>query len=255
MLREPPNPTSETQRPSPLVGGDGHPLQAGSRLSVLRAAGPSGVAAMLATRLWSTHRGLGLAADLADVPVPRPASVDVLMEPCDPLGFSGFADDVPLLPPADAVDVARRHRMCAAGVAGLHVAFDPDRRPIYAQWLVVGSQGRGLRRFSNDLLPEPADGEALVEGAYTFVAFRRRGAMADGMHQLLRLAADAGASRCLTYVAPENRPSLRGCAAVGFALDHVRLDRRRLGRRTVTQQAPSPDDEAGWRAAVAPAAG
>jgi hypothetical protein len=55
--------------------------------------------------------------------------------------------------------------------------------------------------------------------------------MANGMAQLLRIAQAGGARAALTYVAAENATALRGCANVGFALDHLRMNKRRLGRR------------------------
>ena len=85
-----------------------------------------------------------------------------------------------------------------------------------------------------------------VEGAFTFAAFRRMGAMADGMAQLLRIAAAEGATSALTYVAIDNVPSLRGCANVGFDLDHVRVSIRRLGRRRSFTHDPDADASLAW---------
>jgi len=87
--------------------------------------------------------------------------------------------------------------------------------------------------------------------AYTFMNFRRLGAMADGMRQLLVQSRDAGDRRVFTYVAEDNVPSLRGCANVGFILDHLRYDRRRLGVRRVRRVPPDAASKARWAAAVA----
>jgi hypothetical protein len=77
------------------------------------------------------------------------------------------------------------------------------------------------------------------------------GAMADGMAQLLRIAAAEGATSALTYVAIDNVPSLRGCANVGFDLDHVRVSVRRLGRRRGFTHNPDADASLAWRNATA----
>lgn len=68
----------------------------------------------------------------------------------------------------------------------------------------------------------------LIEAAYTFLGSRKLGVMGDGLHQLLGFAANEGATSALTYVAAYYPPSIRGCANVGFRLDHLRLDRRRV---------------------------
>jgi hypothetical protein len=55
--------------------------------------------------------------------------------------------------------------------------------------------------------------------------------MTDGLAQVLRVARASGARVAFAYVAADNAPSLRGFANVGFTLDHVRLNKRRLGLR------------------------
>jgi len=91
-----------------------------------------------------------------------------------------------------------------------------------------------------------ADDEALVEGAFTFPTFRGLGVMADGMGQLLSRARRQGVRSVLTYVAEDNLASLRGCARVGFSLDHLRVNRRRLGRRSSVVSPPDEPACAAW---------
>lgn len=142
-----------------------------------------------------------------------------------------FAAELQRLESDESGEVAQRARLCAAGVEGLHVAFADDGRPIYAQWLITAAEQDGMHAALPDLYPHLGEREVLLEGAYTFVDFRRLGAMGDGMHQLLELGRDGGAARALTYVTAEYAPSIKGCVGVGFQLDHLRLDQRRLGRR------------------------
>ena len=99
--------------------------------------------------------------------------------------------------------------------------------------------------------PHLGEGEVILEGAYTFTAFRQLGAMRDGMAQLLRIAAAEGANSALTYVEAHNVPSLRGCADVGFRPDHVRASIRRLGRRTGTTRQLEDDERLLWSRATA----
>jgi RimJ/RimL family protein N-acetyltransferase len=219
-------------------------------LDAMRRLGPRAVARAGARRLWSSTRALGLRAALDDVPEPRPAAVPVTMEETATESFSGFDDEVAQAGPADRVEVLGRLRFRRAGVTTLYVASDDAGRPIYAQWLVTSGDQDRLHAVTGGTFPRLGEGEALVEGAYTFTAYRKQGAMADGMAQLLRIARDGGARSAITYVSDDNVPSLRGCARVGFDLDHVRVTTRRLGVRR-SRRAPLDDAaRAAWRAAV-----
>ena len=172
------------------------------------------------------------------------------MKPRDPASFSGFEEELGRVSDGDAVEVAQRQSLCAAGVRSLFVAVDDSGAAIYAQWLVRSDEQEALHRVTHGLFPQLGEGEALVEGAYTFVSFRKLGVMADGMSQLLVQARDAGDQKVFTYVAEENIPSLRGCANVGFLPDHVRRDVRRLGLRRVRRGPLDASSEASWAAAV-----
>jgi hypothetical protein len=172
------------------------------------------------------------------------------MEPRDTASFSGFDDELHRASGGGAVEVAQRERFRAAGVRTLYVAIDDSGAPIYAQWLIRRDDQELLRGVTNGLFPDLREREALVEGAYTFLSFRKLGAMADGMSQLLARAREAGDRTVFTYVASENIPSLRGCAAAGFVPDHLRRDVRRLGLRRSRRLPLDPSWVARWVAAV-----
>ena len=174
------------------------------------------------------------------------------MEPHDPPSFTGFDDELPRVSDGDAIEVAQRQSFCAAGVRTLYVAVDDSDAPIYAQWLVRREEQEALHHATDDLFPQLGEGEALVEGAYTFLNYRKFGAMADGMNQLLVRAREAGDRTVFTYVARENIPSLRGCANVGFVPDHLRHDVRRLGLRRVRRVPLDEPSKALWANAVKP---
>src|SRR5580658_5235651 len=61
-----------------------------------------------------------------------------------------------------------------------------------------------------------ADGEALLENAYTPPAYRGLGVMAAAMAQIAERARDFGARKVLTFVATDNIASLKGCQRSGF---------------------------------------
>jgi hypothetical protein len=201
-------------------------------------------------RVWSSSISFGLSADLEALPAARPARISVRMEPADTASFTGFDEDAKRASGGGSVEVADRQDLCAAGVATLYVAVDDSGMPIYAQWLIRRHEQEPLHRKAHGLFPQLEETEALLEGAYTFLDFRRLGAMADGMRQLLVEARDAGDRKVFTYVAEDNVPSLRGCANVGFVLDHLRVDRRRLGVRRVRRVRPDSASKARWAAAV-----
>jgi hypothetical protein len=172
------------------------------------------------------------------------------MEPQDTASFTGFDDELERVSDGDRVEVADRQRLCAAAVQTLYVAVDDAGMAIYAQWLVRRDEQEALHQATDGLFPQLGEGEALVEGAYTFVNFRRLGVMADGMRQLLVSARDAGDRCVFTYVAMDNIPSLRGCANAGFVPDHLRHDLRRVGLRRVRRLPLDASSQALWSAAV-----
>ena len=100
------------------------------------------------------------------------------------------------------------------------------------QWLVTPDKQHLLHAHQPDRYPALKLDEILLEGAYTFCRYRRMAVMADGMAQLLRIARAQGGRAAFTYVASDNVRSLRGCASVGFVLDHVRMNTRHLGLRS-----------------------
>jgi hypothetical protein len=220
-------------------------------LSFIRCAGPRTAAEQLAGQLWSTKMVLGLRCRLDSLPAVRPAKVQTTMEPRDGVSFTGFADELPRTATLDHVEVLLRTWFCQAGVNTLYVATSPDGSPMYSQWLIGPDEQDRLHDFAPCRFPTLRRDEVLLEGAYTFVDFRRMGVMADGMAQLLRIARDRGAWWAITYVGAHNVASLRGCASVGFALDHVRENGNRLGRRRTAVRGVDALARARWEAQTA----
>jgi len=218
-------------------------------LELVRAAGPAAARAAARRRLWSEEVLLGLRCDLARLPSAPPARVDVRMELQDVRSFRGFDDEALNLTGDDAYEASLRSRTCRAAVESLYVA-NVDGAPVFAQWLVGHDQQAALRRRAPGSHSPLRPGHVLLAGAYTFAAFRGRRAMAAGMSQVLHIARDGGASAAFTYVAPDNVPSLRGCARVGFGPDHQRVTRYRLGRRRSEERPLDAAARAAWAAAT-----
>ncbi|MDQ2982491.1 MAG: hypothetical protein M3R70_00995 [Actinomycetota bacterium] len=214
--------------------------------------GPSLTLRTVVEQAWYTKLFLGLRADLRELPHVRPAKLPVRMEPQDVTTYAGFADELPFVHGNDFLEVMYRTWACRAGVRQLYAADGPDGRPAYAQWLVRAPDQHLIDTYKPGRYARLADDEVLLEGAYTFVRSRRMGVMADGMAQLLRIARGEGATAAITYVGADNPASLRGCANVGFTLDHVRNNERRLVRRRSEIDAADARAEAVWAAATGP---
>ena len=221
-------------------------------ITFLRRVGPGLTLKTLAEQGWYTKRFLGLRADLSDLPDVRPAKEPIKMERRDPKTYTGFERELARVGGSDYIEVLFRIWSCNAGVETLYAADGADGEPAYAQWLVRAREQDLIHAHTPGRYSRLADDEVLLEGAYTFSGFRRMGMMADGMAQLLRIARDEGARAAITYVGADNPASLRGCANVGFALDHVRYNERRLARRRSVMDAADPEAEAIWTAATAP---
>ncbi len=224
----------------------------GSKIGVLGELGPRGIAEVVRERAWSESRSFGLACDLRHLPPAFPTEIEVVMLPCAPRSFAGFAEELSRVSGGDYLEVEQRMRFCQAGVEGLHVATDPEGRPIYAQWLVDSDNQSALHAATHGQFPNLTPDEALVEGAYTFLDFRQMRAFVEGGRQLLAKAAEHGASRCYTYISFGNVPSLRGAARVGLILDHTRVTTFRAGRRRVVRRPPLPAERTRWEEATAP---
>ena len=224
------------------------------RIALARQLGPKAIAAYIRRRTWADSRFLGLACATGAIIVPPPASIPVVMKAAEEQRSRQFVAELPRVSGKDYHEVFARVRMCDLGVQTLYVASAPDGGAVYAQWLIGPEEHAALARaIARPLRPLAAD-EMEVEGAYTFVEHRRKGAMADGMHQLLEHARTAGARRVITYVGEDNVGSLRGCAAVGFTVDHVRVTRERLGTRRIVFKPIDERARRAWDAATAPRA-
>ena len=221
-------------------------------LQLVRQAGIRVASKGAADRLSSRRVYLGLRCELAELPEPRRAKVPLEMTARDASAFDGFTAELRSATGNDYVQVLLRTWMCTSDVQTLYVADADDGRPVYAQWLVRRPDQWRLQAETPDAHDALAEGEILLEGAYTFVAFRGVGAMADGMGQLLRIARDGGAVAAITYVRDDNIPSLRGCARVGFGLDHVRVNSTRLGRGRSARSEITPAAQRAWDTAVGP---
>ena len=206
-------------------------------------------------RSWATSRSLGLRCDLAALPPRREAKIPIVMTPAQSAAEAGLLAEAKAAKGTPSTEAAGRVALCDGGVKRLYVARSEDGQARYCQWLIGTGDHVKIDTLSPGLYPRPKPGEVLLEGAYTYTDSRRLGAMGDGMRQLLQIAHDEGQSAAFTYVAEQYLPSIRGCANVGFELDHVRVSKRRLFLKRITFV---PADEAAleaWASATTPKPG
>ncbi len=188
-------------------------------------------ATVVGERLWSRKLFLGLRCDLAALPPLRPAQIPVSMNSEASASFDGFALALETARGRDVLEILHRMDICSAGWQTLYVTRSPDGLPAFVQWLIRAADQDGVHESAPGLFRSLAPGESLLEGAYTFTPLRRLGLMTHGVREVLRIAHDEGATTAFTYIAVDNVPSLRACAAAGFKLDSVRTIEWRLGRR------------------------
>ncbi len=211
------------------------------------------IAKEIRNRLSSRSTEVGLRCDLQRLPPLREAAIPLTLEPCAG-SFEGFAEELERTTGADYGRVLRRMRLHEAGVQTLHVARTEERQPVYVQWLLFEDDRVALDAVAADFWPALGPRDVLLEFAYTFMPFRGMGVMGGAMGRLLRVAADAGATTAYTYVAVDNIASLRGCAKVGFALDHMRDTAVRVGLRRSHIRPPVATERESWEKATAPRA-
>lgn len=218
--------------------------------ALVRRVGPALTLRIGAEQVWHTKLFLGLRCDLARLPDVPPAKEAIVMQRRGTFEYGGFEQELTRAMGRDYIEVLFRIRSCSASVEALYAADGSDRGPAYAQWLVRPADQELLHRHAPGRYAVLGTNEVLLEGAYTFSAYRRMGIMVDGMAQLLRIASSEGFQTATTYVSVDNLSSLRGCSRVGFTLDHVRHNVRRLGRRESLVRPTNSHAQTIWGAAT-----
>src|SRR5580700_9078274 len=193
-----------------------------------RGAGPSRIAE-LATRLAGRWK-LGLRAELTRYGLLRDLTHNFAAPGAKiPLAVRPLADrDL-----AERLEVAWRRAFIEKGARGGFVAIDErTATPCYVQWLLSPRDNALIKKLGG--FPPLADGEALLENAYTPPAYRGLGVMAAAMAQIAERARDFGSRKVLTFVATDNIASLKGCQRSGF-YPHLLHRRTRLGFGLITR--------------------
>ena len=171
----------------------------------------------VAHRLHSNSEAVGLKRDLS-VPFEAPrAAIDISVRPI-------AERDVPKILNAGGAELsndekwllASRKRLLEAGFGTCFVAVTAQDKPCYMQWLFGQHDNDKVQSYFSGAFPLLTAGEALLESAFTPVAFRGKRIMPAAMARIAERAADLGARSVITFVGVDNIPSLKGCAGAGF---------------------------------------
>jgi RimJ/RimL family protein N-acetyltransferase len=170
----------------------------------------------------------GLLRDVSQKFAAPPAKIPLAVRPLQDRDLPAlFGHAGPESELAERLEVAWRHAFIEKGAHGGFVAIDErSDTPCYVQWLLSPRDNGFIAKLGG--FPPLADGEALLENAYTPPAFRGLGVMAAAMAQIAKRAGDFGASKVLTFVATDNIASLKGCQRAGFH-PHLLHRRSRFG--------------------------
>ncbi|RUT34593.1 GNAT family N-acetyltransferase [Arsenicitalea aurantiaca] len=177
----------------------------------------SAIANRLSAGLHARHRAYGLVRDL-DIPLETPrARIPISIRPLEPADIPVlFSLDQPGLDQKERLEIIWRQKFLESGFPGCFVAIDERAgTPCYFQWLLGAAENDRLAPLKQ--FPALGRNEALLENAYTPIAYRAKGIMPAAMAMIAERARDFGASRVITFVGEENMPSMKGCRKAGFA--------------------------------------
>jgi GNAT superfamily N-acetyltransferase len=207
------------------------------------------IARRVGERLWSSREAIGFRRDLA-LPFTAPeAKLPLDIVELGPDELPAMLD--PSLAGASALDsleCASRRALWQRHFGRCFVARAPDGQAGFLQWLFDHRDNAALAAHFGDAFPVLAEGEALLEGAYTPAAFRGQRIMPAAMARIAERAADTGARYVHTFVGIDNMPSLKGCVRAGFPPHQWRTQHLRLFRRHTDFTALPPTFERDYAA-------
>lgn len=211
------------------------------------------IARRLVGRVWGRRVFYELRCELDGLPDVRPARLPVRMASATQSRLhAALRKEREVATGTSYLQVLYLERFVEAGVEEPFLAHGADGASMYCQWLIRPRDHGRLEAAMPGRYRPVAREEVVLEGAYTFVAFRGLGMMADGMSQLLTIAQEEGYAWATTYVAADNPAALRGCHRAGFQLLHPHVAIHRLGRRReYIDDTPAPR-EAWARATASP---
>jgi len=140
-----------------------------------------------------------------------------------------FPVDTSSLPYEEQLEIASRRAHLLHNIPTCYVAIDlRNQIPCFAQWLMGPEHNEAIADFFDGRFPRLRSDEALLENAYTPLAYRGKGIMPAAMAMIAERASEMGRRYVLTFVSRDNTPSIKGCTMAGFRPFVVRNDTRVL---------------------------
>lgn len=184
-------------------------------------------------RLRSDVEAYGLRRDLTAPHVQPGAKIEISVRPMEDRDVAAVLDAAADLTPDEKWDRSMRRRLLEAGIGAPHVAVTADDEACYTQWLFTSRDNADIARHFGGIFPRLDDDIALLEGAFTPVAWRGKGVMSAAMSRIAEKAEPLGARYVITFVGTDNPASLKGCAKAGFFPYLRRTQHFRMGRQRV----------------------
>jgi hypothetical protein len=186
-------------------------------------------------RIHSRTLSYGLRRDLLVAFEPAPAKIPITIRPL-------VGSDIPQLLGAprsgngghESVEDAERISFLRDNIPTCYVAVTEDDTPCYMQWLMSSEYNDSIQIRFNRVFPLLAPDEALLEDAFTPVAYRGMGIMSHAMALIANQAQAFQARWVITFVEQDNVASLKGCKKAGFVPYVLRDDRWLLFTRKLT---------------------
>jgi RimJ/RimL family protein N-acetyltransferase len=176
--------------------------------------------------------GKGMVFDSVQVGMRKPVSGEAARRSKLPMTVRPMtAEDVAELLPADTTGLDRQEerdiqmrRQLAELVpeCGYAVVDDRSGRVCYLQWFIGSDRNDALAKVEG--LPQLAEGEMMIEGAYVPPAYRGRTASFAAATVAIAHAESLGPKALITFVGEEHSVSMRGVHRLGFRpyMLHVR---------------------------------
>jgi hypothetical protein len=203
---------------------------------LLRSSGIGPLATDMRRWSWSDDLAVGMKRDLTVAHTPPPAKVALDILPLDDDLATRLFDERGL--DSDSLlEMEGRRRLWEDGIPNPYVAIDDEGSPCYVQWAIPGSEAARVEQYFGGGFPKLAPNELLLEAAWALPSARGKRIMSEAMSRITEAAA-ADHHNAITFVGIDNEASIRGCRAAGFEVYVRRLEKWRLGHRTLTWSAP-----------------
>ena len=191
---------------------------------------------------FADSEAIGLRCDLEAAPAPIEAAPQLTVieidgrELGDLLAESGDRRHVGAL-----LGCPLRRRLVQRRIGRCFVAMTRGAEPCFVEWLLDHTDNPALRHGFGDSFPHLLRDEALLEGAFTPAPFTASEIAPLAMARIAARAATFGVRWVHSFVPVDDTATLRATIAAGFTLHQLRVQRRRLWRRT-TSFGPLPPD-------------